>query len=108
MSKGKKPKGMGLDLNAQMKQLQNQLVQAQEDLAFKTVEASAGGGAVKVVMSGTQECQSVQIDPSLLEAGDIEMLQDLVLLAVNQAIHDSQAMAARMLGPLAGGLGQFG
>lgn len=108
MSKGKKPKGMGLDLNAQMKQLQNQLVQAQEDLALKTVEASAGGGAVKVIMSGTQECQSIHIDPSLVETADIEMLQDLVLLAVNQAIHDSQAMAARLLGPLAGGMGQFG
>ena len=108
MSKGKMPKGMGLDLNAQMKQLQDQLVQAQADLALETVEASAGGGAVKVVMSGTQECQSVRIDPGLLQAEDVEMLQDLVLLAVNQAIHDSQAMAARKLGPLAGGLGQFG
>jgi len=108
MSKGKMPKGMGLDLNAQMKQLQDQLVQAQADLALETVEASAGGGAVKVVMSGTQECQSVRIDPGLLQAEEVEMLQDLVLLAVNQAIHDSQAMAARKLGPLAGGLGQFG
>jgi DNA-binding YbaB/EbfC family protein len=108
MNKGKMPKGMGLGLNAQMKQLQDQLVQAQADLALETVEASAGGGAVKVVMSGTQECQSVRIDPGLLQAEEVEMLQDLVLLAVNQAIHDSQAMAARKLGPLAGGLGQFG
>jgi hypothetical protein len=61
MSKGKKPKGLGLDLNAQMKKLQDQLVQTQEALKHETVEASAGGGAVTVVMSGTQECQTVQI-----------------------------------------------
>jgi DNA-binding YbaB/EbfC family protein len=108
MSKGKKPKGGSLNLNAQMKQLQDQLVQAQQDLADETVEASAGGGAVRVVMSGTQECQSVTVDPELLASDDIEMLQDLILLAVNQAIHDSQALAARKLGPLAGGLGSFG
>jgi DNA-binding YbaB/EbfC family protein len=108
MSKGKKPKGLGLDLNAQMKKLQDQLVQTQEALKHETVEASAGGGAVTVVMSGTQECQTVQIDAELFASGDVDMLQDLVLLAVNQAILDSQAMAARKLGPLAGGLGQFG
>jgi DNA-binding YbaB/EbfC family protein len=108
MSKGKKPTGGGLNLNAQMKQLQDQLVRAQQDLADETVEASAGGGAVRVVMSGTQECQSVKVDPELLASDDIEMLQDLILLAVNQAIHDSQALAARKLGPLAGGLGSFG
>ena len=105
MSKGSKPKGLGLGLNAQMKKLQEQLVQTQEALKDERVEASAGGGAVRVVMSGTQECQSVQIDPELLASGDVEMVQDLVLLAVNQAILDSQALAARKLGPLAGGLG---
>ena len=104
MSKEKKPKGLGLNLNAKMKELQDQLVQTQEALKHETVEASAGGGAVKVIMSGTQECQSVEIDAGLLATGDVGMLQDLVLLAVNQAILDSQAMAARKLGPLAGGL----
>ncbi len=105
MGKGKKPQGLGLGLNAQMKKLQEQLVQTQEALKDETVEASAGGGAVHIVMSGTQECRSVRIDPDLFASGDVEMLQDLVLLAVNQAILDSQAMAARKLGPLAGGLG---
>ena len=108
MSKGKKSKGFGLNLDAQMKQLQEQLVQTQEALKEEVVEASAGGGAVRVVMSGTQECKSVAIDAELVAAGDVEMLQDLVLLAVNQAILDSQAMAARKLGPLTGGLGSFG
>ena len=105
MSKGRKPKGMGLDLNAQMRKLQDQLVETQEALKHETVEASAGGGAVRIVMSGTQECKSVLIDPDLVSSGDVDMLQDLVLLAMNQAILDSQAMAARRLGPLTGGFG---
>jgi DNA-binding YbaB/EbfC family protein len=108
MSKGKKPKGSGLNFNVQMKKLQEQLVQTQEALKEEMVEASAGGGAVKIVMSGTQECHSVLINPELVASGDVEMLQDLVLLAVNQAILDSQSMAARRLGPLTGGLGSIG
>jgi DNA-binding YbaB/EbfC family protein len=105
MSKGRRPKGLGPDLSAQMKKLQAQLVETQEALKHETVESSAGGGAVRVVMSGTQECQRVLIDPELMSSGDVDMLQDLILLAVNQAILDSQAMAARRLGPLAGGFG---
>lgn len=105
MSKGS---GMGAGWMAQIQQLQQQLEKTKEELAQETVEAGAGGGAVKVVMSGTQECQSIEIAPHLLEEGDIEMLQDLVMLAVNQAIHDSQVLAARRLGPLAGGLPGMG
>src|SRR3990170_428188 len=63
-------------------------------------------GAVRVVMSGTQECHRVVIDPELLAQGDAARLQDLVLLAVNQAIKDSQLLAARRLSPLAGDLDQ--
>jgi DNA-binding YbaB/EbfC family protein len=93
---------------AQLQKMQQELAKAQSDLAEQTIEASAGGGAVKVVMSGTQECQSVTIAPSLLESGDASMLQDLVLLAVNQAIQDSQLLAARRLGPLTGGMAPGG
>ena len=103
MSKGKGPGGPGL--MAQMQRLQEALVKAQAELVDMTVEASAGGGAVRVVMSGTQECRQLHIAPALLTDGDVQMLQDLVLLAVNQAIRDSQALAARTLGPLTGGLG---
>ncbi|OGO09952.1 MAG: nucleoid-associated protein, YbaB/EbfC family [Chloroflexi bacterium RBG_13_68_17] len=103
MSKGKGPGGPGL--MAQMQRLQEALVKAQAELVDMTVEASAGGGAVRVVMSGTQECRQLHIAPGLLTDGDVQMLQDLVLLAVNQAIRDSQALAARTLGPLTGGLG---
>jgi DNA-binding YbaB/EbfC family protein len=106
MSKGKS--AFGKNIMAQVQDLQEKLVQAQEDLADLNVEATAGGGAVRLVMSGTQECKEVTIDPGLLEAGDVEMIQDLILLAINQAVHESQALAAKQLGPLAGGLGQLG
>ena len=108
MSKDKASRPGGKDLMSQMQNLQDRLMKAQNDLATEMVEASAGGGAVTVRMSGTQECHQVVIDPSLFESGDVEMLQDLLMLAVNQAIHDSQVMAARRLGPLAGGMGAMG
>jgi DNA-binding YbaB/EbfC family protein len=100
--RGRGPKGM-MD---QLQKMQQQLEQAQEALADEMVEVTTGGGAVRVKMSGTQQCHQVTIDPDLVEAGDVEMLQDLVLLAINQAIHESQVVAARKLGPLSGGLGQ--
>jgi DNA-binding YbaB/EbfC family protein len=88
----------------QIQKLQEQLAQAQEQLAQETVNYSAGGGAIQVVMTGDQRCQSVQIDPELLKDADIEMLQDLVLAAVNGALDASRALASERLGPLAGGL----
>jgi len=108
MGKGKGSAAFGKNMMAQVQELQAKLVQAQEDLGELTVEVTTGGGAVRLVMSGTQECREVDIDPDLLEAGDVEMVQDLILLAINQAVHESQALAAKQLGPLAGGLGQLG
>jgi DNA-binding YbaB/EbfC family protein len=105
MSKGKGPKRGQLGMLAQVQKLQEELARTQAELAEETVEASAGGGVVRVSMSGTQECKAVVVEPELLEDGDVEMLQDLLLLAVNQAIQDSQALAAKKLGPLTGGLG---
>jgi DNA-binding YbaB/EbfC family protein len=96
---------MGGDLLERLKHMQEELESAQQKLAEETVEASAGGGGVKVVMTGTQVCQSVSIDPGLLAAEEIATLQDLLALAVNQAIKDSQLLAARRLSPLTGGLG---
>jgi nucleoid-associated protein EbfC len=96
---------MGKGMMGQIQRMQAELKKAQTELAELKVEASAGGGAVKVIMSATQECHGVEIAEHLLEEGDRELLQDLVMLAVNQAIHESQVMAARRLGPLAGGLG---
>jgi len=97
-------KGGQVGMMQQIQKLQEQLVQAQEQLAQETVNYSAGGGAIKVVMTGDQRCQSVEIDPELLKDIDVEMLQDLVLAAVNGALEASRAMASERLGPLAGGL----
>ena len=90
----------------QLRDIQKKLEATKQAPADETVEASAGRGAVRVVMSGTQECHRVVIDPELLAQGDAARLQDLVLLAVNQAIKDSQLLAARRLSPLAGDLDQ--
>ena len=88
----------------QVEQLQAQMLQAQEELARETVTATAGGGAVTVVMNGHQELQSVAIAPEALDPDDIEMLQDLIVAAVNAALEQVRELSARKLGPLAGGL----
>ena len=88
----------------QLQRLQEQMAAAQAHLAEQTVTSSAGGGAIKVVMTGDQICQSVEINPDLLKDIDAEMLQDLVLSAVNMALEQSRDLAAESLGPLAGGL----
>jgi len=97
-------KGGQMGMMQQIQKLQEQLVQTQEQLAQETVEYSAGGGAIKVVMTGDQRCQSVVIDPQLVADGDAEMVQDLVLAAVNGALDASRALASERMGPLAGGL----
>ncbi len=97
-------KGGQMGMMQQIQKLQEQLAQAQEQLAQETVDYSAGGGAIKVVMTGDQHCKSVVIDPELLKDADVEMLQDLVLTAINGALDASRAMAQERLGPLAGGL----
>jgi len=88
----------------QAQQLQSRLAKAQEELGNITVEASSGGGAVKVTMNGQQKIQSVKISPEVVDPGDVELLQDLVLTAVSEAIAKSQEKAAEHLGGLTGGL----
>jgi hypothetical protein len=88
----------------QLQKLQEQLQATQAQLAEETVTATAGGGAVTIVVTGDQQCRSVVIDPSVLQDGDVEMLQDLLLTAFNSALDKSREMAAERLGPLAGGL----
>lgn len=84
--------------------MDQELRKAQSELAQSSVEASAGRGQVKISMSGTQECLSVEIGQDVLDSGDKSRLEGLILLAVNQAIRDSQLMAARRLSPLSGDL----
>ena len=92
------------DMMQQLQRLQQQMAEAQEHLAQETVSATAGGGAVEVTMTGNQKCQAVNIDPVLLQDADAEMLQDLVLTAVNLALNKSRELQEQRMGPLAGGL----
>jgi nucleoid-associated protein EbfC len=86
-------------------QMQAQIAQAQEELKETTLEATAGGGAVKVVITGAQEVRSVEIDPSAVDPEEIEMLQDLVLSAVNEAIGRSKELERERMAGIAGGMG---
>jgi len=88
----------------QAQQLQAKLAKAQEELGKLTVEASSGGGAVKVVVDGHQKVHTVEISPEVVDAEDVELLQDLVMAAVNEAIDKSQELATKHLGSLTGGL----
>ena len=88
----------------QAQQLQAKLAKAQEELGNLTVEATSGGGAVKVVLDGHQKVHSVAISPEVVEAGDVELLQDLVMAAVNEAINKSQELVSKHLSSLTGGL----
>ncbi len=88
MAKGfnKMPKMGGNPMLAQIQRLQAQIAEAQEKLKEETVTATAGGGAIKITMTGDQVCKSVEIDPDFLKDADAEMLNDMVLTAVNLAI----------------------
>jgi len=88
----------------QAQRLQAKLAKAQEELGNMTVEATSGGGAVKVVLDGHQKVHSVEISPEVIEAKDIELLQDLVMAAVNEAITKSQELVNKRLSSLTGGL----
>ncbi|MCS6926180.1 MAG: YbaB/EbfC family nucleoid-associated protein [Candidatus Binatia bacterium] len=92
------------NLMKQAQQLQEKLIRAQEEAASKTVEASAGGNMVTAVVNGRLEVVSLRIDPAVLEGGDIDMLQDLVVAAVNEGIRKAQQMMAEVMGKAAGGL----
>ena len=92
------------DMMKQAKQMQDRLLRAKEDAANKTVEASAGGNMVTVVVSGRPEIVSLRIDPSVVSADDTEMLQDLVIAAVNEGIRKSQKMVEDEMSKLLGGL----
>ena len=97
--------GGGGDMLSQLQKLQDEMAKAQEKLADETVEVTAGGGSVKAVMTGKQKLVSITIAPEVVDPEDIEMLQDLVLAAVNEAIERSQALANERMNSLAGGLG---
>jgi DNA-binding YbaB/EbfC family protein len=88
----------------QLQKLQEEMVKTQEALGDETVTVTAGGGAITVVISGHQKIQSITIEPEVVDPDDVEMLQDLVMAAVNEAIDKSQQLATDRLGALTGGL----
>ena len=92
----------------QIKQMQEQMAAAQAQLAEETVTSSVGGGTVKITMTGDQVCKGVIIDAELLNDPDVEMLQDLILSAINASLDQSRALAAERMGPLASGLPGLG
>ncbi len=97
----------GGNMNKMMKQvqkIQQDMAKMQEELANRTVESTAGGGAVKVVANGRQELVEIEIKPEAVDPEDIEMLQDLVLAAANEALRKSQEMAANEMSKITGGI----
>jgi nucleoid-associated protein EbfC len=89
----------------QVQKMQADMMAAQESLKDERVEASAGGGMVKVVATGEPAIESITIDPAAVDPEDVEMLQDTVLAAVNQALTSAQELAATKMGDVTGGLG---
>jgi nucleoid-associated protein EbfC len=92
----------------QVQKMQADMMKAQESLKDDRIDASAGGGMVKVVITGDLVLQSIEIDPGAVDPEDVEMLQDMVLAATNEAIRAAQEHAAAKMGGLAGGLGGLG
>jgi len=115
-NRGKKPKSKGMKtppksktnpnaLMAQMQKMQEDMATAQEELENETVTVTSGGGAVTVVITGHQRIQSIEINPELLDPEEADILQDMLVVALNSAIEQSQAMSAQRMEGITGGLG---
>jgi hypothetical protein len=91
-------------LASKLQEMQQQMLDAQEALADKTVEITSGGGAVKVIMTGHQKLQSITINPEVVDPDDVELLQDLIVAAINEAVEASKGLAAEEMEGLTGGL----
>jgi DNA-binding YbaB/EbfC family protein len=92
----------------QMQKMQEDMAKAQEQLALETVSASAGGGVVTAVVSGNLEVMEITIDPAVVDPEDVELLQDAVVAAVNEAMRQAQQLVQERLGAVAGPLGNMG
>jgi DNA-binding YbaB/EbfC family protein len=92
----------------QAQKMQQDMLEAQESLKDEVVEASAGGGMVTVQVTGDLNVKSIKIDPQAVDPEDVELLQDMVLAAVNEALRSAQELAESKLGGIAGGLGGLG
>ncbi|NLN42308.1 MAG: YbaB/EbfC family nucleoid-associated protein [Clostridiales bacterium] len=106
MARGGFP-GMGNmnNLMRQAKKMQEQMLKMQEELEEKTVEASAGGGVVTVVANGKKEIVEITIDPGVVDPEDVEMLQDLIMAAANEALRQAEEMVQNEMSKITGGMG---
>jgi DNA-binding YbaB/EbfC family protein len=93
------------NLMKQAQQMQKDMEKLQDELNERTVEATAGGGVVKVIASGKKEIKEIVIKPEVVDPDDVEMLQDLVLAAVNEALRMAEEMVSQEMGKITGGLG---
>lgn len=100
MAKGMNPQAM----LKQAQKMQAKIQAVQDEVALETVEASAGGGMVTATVFGDLRIKSIEIDPEALDPEDVEMLQDMIVAAVNQGIADAQAMVEQRMGAVTGGL----
>lgn len=112
MAKGFNSRGMGGmgggNMNSMIRQaqkMQQDMLKAQEELEAKTYEAGAGGGVVTATVSGKKELVSVAIDPEAVDPEDVEMLQDLIVAAVNEALRKAEEASNELMGKMTGGLG---
>ena len=96
-------KNMG-DILRQAQVMQNKIAKMQAELAEHSYEASSGGGMVKVVVSGKQELRAITIDPAALEGGDVDMLQDLIMAAINEGMRISRVSMEREMAAISGGI----
>jgi DNA-binding YbaB/EbfC family protein len=102
---------MNMDFNKmmeQVQQMQTQMQQAQEELKNETVQATAGGGMVSVTATGSGEIKEIKIDPKAIDPDDPEMLEDMVLAAVNEALRSAHGLIESKIGPAMGGLSGLG
>ncbi len=98
----------GMNMNNLMKQaqkMQKKMEEAQAALAEKTIEVTSGGGAVKIVITGKKVVQSIKINPEVVDPDDVEMLEDLMLSAVNEAVRQADELANSEMGKITGGVG---
>jgi len=112
MAKGYGGGGMGsmggMNMNNLMKQaqkMQKQMMQAQEELAEKTLEVTSGGGAVKIIVTGAKAIKEIKLSPDVVDPDDVEMLEDLILTAVNEAFRQAEEMANAEMSKYTGGMG---
>ena len=106
MARGKMP-GMPGNMNNMMKQvqkMQKDMEKIQEEVEKKEIEVSAGGGAINVKVNGKKELIDIQIKPEVVDPDDVEMLQDLIVAAVNEALRKAEEMAAKEMGKVTGGM----